>query len=72
MPVPIVKEPDELIQELHRLELCCFCFDPTPYWTNLKKRAPGGQVACCPGCAKFEYQKDVPSKNKWYYDPRNK
>lgn len=44
-------------------ERCCFCRTPTPWWTDLKHRIPGGQVACCPDCAKTH--KRVPSKAKW-------
>lgn len=46
-------------------ERCCFCRVRTPYWTALKDRKPGEQVACCLVCAKIHSPSSVPSKRKW-------
>lgn len=46
-------------------ELCCFCRNPTMYWTQLSDRTPGQQVACCPECSSLHLSKDVPTKREW-------
>jgi len=47
------------------LEDCCFCFKPTPSWTRLEDRSPGGQVACCQPCSESHEPSEVPSKRQW-------
>lgn len=60
MPVPIHQEDGE-----PPYELCCFCRDPSSYWTSLLDRAPGEQVALCLHCAARADPEDVPSKRAW-------
>ena len=59
--IPIKQEPEGLGD----LEPCCFCGEPTPMWTLIPSRSEGGQVACCPDCAKVYIQKEVPTKEDW-------
>ena len=61
MPVPIEREEQPELP----YEPCCFCDMPTPFWTAMRKREPGEQVACCTKCAPHHNQRDVPSKEKW-------
>lgn len=61
MPIPI--EPEEHPEP--PLESCCFCDKPTKFWTVLKNREPGEQVACCQKCSRLRAQRDVPSKEEW-------
>jgi hypothetical protein len=63
MPIPIEREhdPDHRVQEK-----CCFCWEPTTYWTKIPSRPPAKQVACCDGCAQAHRQMDVPSKRYWF------
>ena len=63
MPIPVENEKDP---ESWLRESCCFCWQPTPWWTSIASRSPGEQVACCPGCAKTYRVKDVPSKRYWW------
>ena len=63
MAIPIEREPGDE----PGVERCCFCRTKTPFWTLLKDRKPGGQVACCPDCAKVWRHKDVPTKEFWCY-----
>lgn len=51
-------------------ESCCFCHEPTRFWTALLDRKPGQQVACCPFCAETFDTDVVPSKKEWcdYHD----
>lgn len=66
MTIPIEKEPkDSGVGHLVR-EHCCFCREPTNYWTKLKDRKPGAQVACCRRCAQKHGPKDVPTKLEWF------
>ncbi len=65
MPIPIEDERDVGLKWGHPYERCCFCRTPTPFWTAMKRRKPGAQVACCPDCAKTNFQKDVPTKKYW-------
>lgn len=67
MPIPIEKE--EPPQE-PPYESCCFCDAETEYWTTLRTREPGEQVACCPGCARAFSQRDVPTKEVWCSDEK--
>lgn len=55
---------DEKPPERWENERCCFCREPTPFWTQLGRR-PGDEVACCEKCAKRAYPPDVPSKRVW-------
>ena len=48
------------------LELCCFCWEPTACWTELKTRNDNDQVACCSGCAGKWRIRDVPTKSYWF------
>ena len=63
MPVPVSKEPGEWAR--YECERCCFCRTPTPFWTEIKTRSQGDQVACCEACAKRATPEDVPSKRVW-------
>ena len=63
MPIPLEHENDPDARGLY--ECCCFCWQPTPWWTEIAGRRPGEQVACCQGCAKTHRVKDVPSKRYW-------
>ena len=47
-------------------EECCFCFTPTPLWTNLPDRESGEQVACCLECAQKRKREEVPTKQAWF------
>jgi hypothetical protein len=60
--VPVKKQPKG---EGPPYERCCFCRARTSYWTKLKNRSPGAQVACCPGCSAIYPQRAVPSKKAW-------
>lgn len=62
--IPLEKEPEDLLNILIS-ERCCFCRIPTNFWTNIKIRKPGEQVACCEKCSKSYLIKDVPSKKYW-------
>lgn len=46
-------------------ENCCFCRNATHWWTSLRDRTPGQQVACCQACAKSRAASEVPSKTAW-------
>ena len=60
--IPIQREPPSMAMEWER---CCFCRAGTPWWTALKSRLPGGQVACCRACAAGHKAVQVPSKRAW-------
>lgn len=60
--IPVKPEPDPEPP----YERCCFCRCRTTFWTELKNRTPGQQVACCEDCAKTHSQRQVPSKKKWF------
>lgn len=62
MTIPITREPPDM----GVLERCCFCRAPTEYWTALKERTPGQQVACCQQCAKTRAPEEAPSKRAWF------
>jgi len=62
--IPITREPDAA--HLLDAEACCFCHQPTVYWTALPRRKPGQQVACCPGCADIFPANVVPTKDEWF------
>lgn len=64
MAIPIEREPKEFL--FAPLECCCFCHQPTSFWTTLNSRGPGQQVACCPGCAGIFEPEVVPSKDEWW------
>jgi len=59
--IPIIQQ-DDLEPPYER---CVFCRKPTMFWTNLKKRKPGEQVACCKACSKENKAADVLSKTDW-------
>lgn len=61
MAIPIHQEPDEGPPG----ERCCFCRQPTKFWTSLTDRKLGQQVACCKHCAGRGDPKDVPTKDQW-------
>jgi hypothetical protein len=61
MTIPIEKQEDPSPP----FEECCFCFKPTPYWTELPDRTGGQQVACCQPCSKTHRPVDVPTKPDW-------
>ena len=46
--------------------MCCFCEQPTRFWTALPERTPGAQVACCPFCADTFDADVVPTKDEWW------
>jgi hypothetical protein len=59
--IPIhIEDPDE---DIH--ERCCFCRNPTAYWSALQDRKPEKQVALCPHCASRANPDDLPSKATW-------
>lgn len=62
-PIPIEQEnmPDERVRER-----CCFCWEPTTWWTDIMQRRPEQQVACCVECSEKYRQLDVPSKKYWF------
>lgn len=62
IPIEDCTDPDEWRGIKER---CCFCRKPTDWWTAIKSRKPGEQVACCPKCAPVYRVKDVPSKRHW-------
>jgi hydrogenase maturation factor HypF (carbamoyltransferase family) len=62
MAIPLEREEPAVPPFEH----CCFCRQPTPFWTNIHKRKPGEQVACCQACAPLYSQKEVPTKKAWY------
>lgn len=64
--IPLMKEPPDF----GACEMCCFCHQPTRWWTDLPDRTPGNQVACCPDCAGTFPADVVPSKREWceYWD----
>lgn len=41
-------------------EPCCFCFQPTPFWFELR------DVACCQACAGTAMEDQVPFKDEWF------
>lgn len=62
--IPLVKEnPDEFPEAE---EHCCFCYQITPYWYAKK------DVAVCPTCAKTHKVEEVPTKEQWCLDIREK
>ena len=63
MAIPIQLEP--VTWRGWCAEACCFCHEPTRYWTSLLDRAVGGQVACCPFCAETFDADVVPTKDEW-------
>lgn len=65
MTTPIIREPDGYMSRFRGAEACCFCHQPTTYWTNLPSRTPGEQVACCPWCADIFTADVVPTKDAW-------
>ncbi len=61
-PIPLARE---LLPEDRLEETCCFCREPTTYWTDVLQRSEEQQVPCCTICADTYRQKDVPSKQYW-------
>ncbi len=47
------------------LERCCFCRNPTKYWTLDPSKTPGEQLACCEKCSKIANYNDLPTKQQW-------
>lgn len=66
MTIPIIREPIEHTRRFRETEACCFCHQPTVYWTALPRRKPGAQVACCSGCAGIFPAYLVPTKDEWW------
>jgi len=62
-PIPIEREssPDDRVEEK-----CCFCWEATTFWTDIKTRRPEQQVACCVICCEEYRQIDVPTKKYWF------
>jgi predicted amidophosphoribosyltransferase len=54
--IPVKREPENLGDQY---EQCCFCFEPTPFWFELR------DVAVCPICAKTAEEHMVPFKDEW-------
>jgi hypothetical protein len=53
---------------VHELELCCFCWKPTPFWARAEEVDENGHandVACCPPCAETHEPSELPSKEAW-------
>lgn len=65
MPIPVKREPPEVPFVEETAEACALCGKGTPYWTNIKTRPDGEQVACCRPCARRRDVADVPSKRAW-------
>lgn len=63
--IPTKREPIGWSRGSWEMERCCFCRQPTPYWTTLPDRTPGQQVACCETCAPIRNPEEVPSKAVW-------
>jgi hypothetical protein len=61
MSIQVVREPEGE----PAVEHCCFCEKRTAYWTDIKSRKPGAQVACCEECAAVHKVSEVPTKAKW-------
>lgn len=61
--IPTKKSP---YGELATPEHCCFCRSLTRWWTALKDRTPGQQVACCKTCAVVKIPTQVPTKDEWW------
>lgn len=62
--IEVTKESAEM--SAWPLELCCLCWQPTPYWYTPK------DVACCEACAKDAAPEDIPSKKEWCAQARAK
>jgi hypothetical protein len=62
--IPVKIEPKDTLF-YNSPEKCCFCRETTHYWTNIKSRTLGQQVACCPKCAKGGRVNEVPTKAEW-------
>lgn len=58
MTIPLIKEPDEMYEETHVLELCYFCGRKTWYW-HKKTNNP-----VCPVCAKVHKVAELPNRFK--------
>jgi hypothetical protein len=61
MSIPVHAEPGAKPPFEH----CCFCGQPTLYWTSLPDRTLGEQVACCFICAAEGDPSKVPTKKAW-------
>lgn len=64
--IDVKEEPSEVRQSFYSTERCCFCREPTRYWTDLPNRSAGQQVACCRSCACAANAADVPTKSAWF------
>ena len=63
MAVEVRKEP----KCEYPCERCCFCREPTPFWTIKNGvETTGEDVACCPRCAARALPEDVPTKKVWF------
>lgn len=60
--IKVKLEPDDISWPL---EKCCFCRNPTKYWTECTNLKPGEQLACCENCARVANYKDLPTKEEW-------
>ena len=56
--IEVAREPDYLTG-IDRLERCCFCRTPTPYWNLIN------DVACCEACAATHTFAELPTKQAW-------
>lgn len=62
--IPVIPEPPAMGGPPY--EHCAFCRAPTRFWTDLKSRTEGEQVACCKACAKKHGETEVPTKDMWF------
>lgn len=49
----------------NKLENCCFCRVPTPFWYR------PNDVACCQFCARLRAPEQVPTKKEWMATERH-
>jgi hypothetical protein len=57
MTIKVVREPED--EPWGTQELCCFCWERTPYWYEKK------DVPVCKECAKTHKAKEVPDKKTY-------
>jgi predicted amidophosphoribosyltransferase len=62
--IEVTKESAEM--SVLPLELCCLCWQPTPYWYMPK------DVACCQTCAEVATPDDIPEKKEWCTNARKR
>lgn len=63
MTITLVRDPDRLVRM--GIEECCFCWKPTRYWS-------AKDVAVCPQCAEVKTLNQVPTKDEWCRQARER